>query len=205
MEEIDDFEAVIRQHEINNVFWAVFDGDTGKVLGIYPDSSADQFLNKIEIEKKTAELIQSGNIKLTNCFINLDESELVILESNSLVKIDDVLHRVIEHTWAPHNDADLYIHYSRIDNTLTLSLADYLGGTKALNNKKILKKINRDNTTAITLIASSYNDPNEFYYLLSLDLNELIDNDKIFLNICLPEKFSIYTRRLFKHYIMEIV
>jgi hypothetical protein len=39
---------------------------------------------------------------------------------------------------------------------------------------------------------------------LSLTIADLINQNKIFKNIQLDKQFSIYTRRLFKNYVMEI-
>ena len=66
------------------------------------------------------------------------------------------------------------------------------------------RKIHWNTDTEMLLLITDYNDPNVVYYMLSLSIAELINQNKVFENIVLKKKFSIFTRRLFKNYVMEI-
>ena len=114
MEEIDDFDLVIQsQSKISNVFWAVFDINTGKVTGIYPGSSADNQRYKIEIDPEIVSLINTGELHLSNCFVDVSQQSLQIVNATSLIKIDDILHRVPERKWSTDTVFDVYIKYNK--------------------------------------------------------------------------------------------
>lgn len=206
MEELDDFDIIVHQYQqIKNVFWAVFDPNTGVVMGIYPNSSADEFSNKVKINDDVVEAINRGEIQLKQCFVNVDQTEVQISDSNSLIKIDDILHRIIEKKWSEDEDFDVLVQYDKEHQTLKLSLAEYLGGTAISNTKKIKRQLDWAGDTKITLIISDYNDPNVLYYFISLRIDDLIGKEKIIENLKLPEYFSVYTRRIFKNYILDIL
>jgi hypothetical protein len=69
-------------------------------------------------------------------------------------------------------------------------------------NKK--KRIHWNGDTAMDLYITDYNDPNILHNILKLHVSDLVDVPKIFYDITLPERFSIYTKRIFKHYAVEI-
>ena len=62
-----------------------------------------------------------------------------------------------------------------------------------------------DGDTEIHFLMTDYNDPNVLYKMLSFKISDLIGNSKIYKNFELPLNFSIYTRRVFKNYVLEIL
>jgi hypothetical protein len=205
MEEILDFDDYIKnQTRPDTVYWAVYSPSTGEIQGIYPNNSADDFSNKLQISKDLAESIIEGKVQLTSCFVNVTSSELEIIQSQSLRKIDDVLHRVIDKKWSPIKDADIFIEYFQEKKNLKVSMTERFYGTR--KSKKLIskRKIEWKGSTELLLLVTDYNDPNVLYYMLSLTVNDLIGKNITFNNIEVSKKFSIYTRRVFKNYILDI-
>jgi len=205
MEEVVDFDKWVSENSVIEVtYWAVYDIETGKILGVYPNNSADQFQNKIQIKKDLAEMIAEGKILLRSCFVDITSSELEIIESQSLRKIDDVLHRVIDKQWTSDSDPDIVIEYFQKIKKIKVSMTERFYGT----NKSIVsdskRKIDWKGSTEILLSITDYNDPNVLYYTLSLKVTDLVGNAVTFNNIELDKKFSIYTRRVFKNYVLEV-
>jgi hypothetical protein len=190
MEEVIDFDQWYQTHNIEIEYWAVYDPETGKVKGIYPNQSADSFEHKIKVDQETGEAIGSGKISLANCYIDFESDTLEIIEIKSLIKIDDVLHRIIDSRWADSKDPDLTISVK--DNNLIFSLSDKV---------KSKKRIHYNGDTIMDFYITEYNDPNILFEKFSIQLNQLIDEEKSF-QIKLPQKFSVYTRRIFKKYIL---
>jgi hypothetical protein len=54
----------------------------------------------------------------------------------------------------------------------------------------------------MNFLITDYNDPNVLYEMISVKINELIGKSKTFENIDY-DKFSVYTRRLFKNCVIE--
>jgi len=127
---------------------------------------------------------------LANCYIDFESDTLEIIEIKSLIKIDDVLHRIIDSRWADSKDPDLTISVK--DNNLIFSLSDKV---------KSKKRIHYNGDTIMDFYITEYNDPNILFEKFSIQLNQLIDEEKSF-QIKLPQKFSVYTRRIFKKYIL---
>jgi hypothetical protein len=48
-----------------------------------------------------------------------------------------------------------------------------------------------------------FNDPHCLDCSVSVKIQELVNNKKVIDNIDLPKNFSVYTRRLFKNYVVE--
>jgi hypothetical protein len=205
MEETVDFDEYIKNQTIlETVYWAVYDPTTGGILGIYPNNTADDFSNKLQISNDLAESIIEGKIQFASCFVNVTSTELEIIESQSLRKIDDILHRVIDKQWAISKDADIVITYFQKTKNLTVSMTERFYGTQKSKISTSKRKIDWKGSTEILLLVTDYNDPNVLYYTLSLKVNDLIGKNVTFKNIEVPQKFSIYTRRVFKNYVLEV-
>jgi hypothetical protein len=99
----------------------------------------------------------------------------------------------------------MYITYNSKKKTLKIELSEELGGTKKLPKKfqpVTAKKIVWDGHTEMDFLITDYNDPNVLYEMISVKINTLVGNSKIFENIEY-NNFSVYTRRLFKNCVIE--
>lgn len=204
MEEVMDFdEWLASRKEVELVYWAVYDVDSGAVKGIYPGSSADGFENKIAIDTELALSIQEGTTQLSSCFVDLTADVLEISQVKNLTTIDDILHRVVEAVWTKEANNDIFIDYYQRENRLEVSMSAKFQGTRH-TELAAGRKIHWNTDTEMLILITDYNDPNVVYYMLSLTIAELINQNKVFENINLNSKFSVYTRRLFKNYVMDI-
>jgi hypothetical protein len=116
-----------------------------------------------------------------------------------------VLHRIISKEYSDITNPDLYLFYDSSNQTLTIELSEALGGTKQatdLTEPVKTKKIVWDGTTEMNFLITDYNDPNVLYEMISVKINELLGKSKTFENIDY-DKFSVYTRRLFKNCVIE--
>jgi len=200
-EELIIFDTSIKEQPADKEYWAVYDAESGQLLGVYPGRTADQFSNKLKIDNELADAIRQGVTTLESCSVDLTSDELTILEVQSLIKIDDILHRVIQKQWTQATDFDVYLKYYRTSKSFAVSLSDKF----FRDNKNTKHRIRWANDTEMTLLITEYNDPNVLYYTISLKIEDIIDKDKTFDNIDLPDRFCVYTKRIFKNYVIEVV
>jgi hypothetical protein len=204
MEEIEyDFSfPVFEPKEIKYV--AVFDKETGAVTSVGPEESFRDTDNKISVDREFVDGIVDCKINIHNCFVDFYDLKLEIKEVKSLFKIDDVLHRIPESRFVEFDDADIYVTYDVKNSKLKFELTERFHGTKPLKDSTIKKqKMVWSGDTSMDFYITAYNDPHRLISTLKLTLDDLIGKS-FELDLKLPEKFSIFTRRLFKNYIMDI-
>jgi GR25 family glycosyltransferase involved in LPS biosynthesis len=209
MEEIIDLETILNELNFPKLTYvAVFDPNTGEVTSVGPAYTFNNIENKVEIDQSTAELIIEGKIRLTSCFVDMQENKLEIAEIKSMFKIDDVLHRIVEAKWANINRPDVFIEYNRKKKILKIQLTEEFYGTKKVPKQfyPIAKrKVIWGGDTEMNFLITDYNDPNILYKMLSITISELVGKTKTIKDLELPERYSIYSRRVFKNYIIEEV
>lgn len=185
---------------------AEYSVDTGALLAVGPDHYFKDKENVIDIDQETAELIMEGKIKIHSCFVDLLNNELDITETKSIFKIDNVLHRIIEKKWSTIDRPDVYVSYNSKKKNIKFELSEEFGGTKKLAKKfQPVKKrrINWNGETEMNFMITDYNDPNLLFDMISFKINDIVGKS-IIVDIEIPKKFSVYTRRIFKNYVFEI-
>ncbi len=201
MEEIIDLSINWVPPEIT--YLASFDPETGMVTAVGPSHAFEGVENVVPIDQDTAELIIDGRITITSCSVDVTGEELSISETRSAYKIDDVLHRITDVRHADFENFNIYLTYD--NNKMSIELSEEFGGTKKLPEslqpvKK--KKVNWSGDTDMNFLVSAYNDPNSLYKIFTIKISELLGN-KVVLDLEVPKDFSVYTRRIFKNYVIE--
>ena len=203
MEEVIDFDKWLAEYKPPPVTYvAVFDPLTGKVKSVGPDFAFQDEQHKVEIDKDLAQSIISAEVQIENCMIDINSGTVEIAELKTLVKLDDVLHRVISLEYANVEKPDVYLTYTKKTNTLEIQLSEELGGTKTYEESCKPRKFVWDGNTIMNFLITGYNDPNLIYEMHDVTINDLIGKNKIIKDINY-DSFSVYTRRLFKNYIIE--
>lgn len=189
------------------IYFAIFDPETGQVTGICPGHAAEEIENKILIDNNIAESIIDGTIKMSNCIVDGNGGALDITETKNLVKIDDVLHRIVDVKYTSVENPDVVVSYHKAKQTLTFELAEHLAGTRKTQNESLTKpkKIYWAGETEMVFLITEYNDPNAFIDSITFTVSDLQEKPYIVEKISVPEKFSIYTRRIFEKYAFEEV
>ena len=202
MEEIDDWYLEVELPPVEYV--AVFDPVTGVVMSVGPSIAFENEENKIPILDTTAIDIIEGRIKLHSCFIDTDSETLEITENQNLYKIDDVIHRVISTQWTNPESADIFLTHSSKDNKIKVELAKKFGGTKTFDKEIPTRRMFWNGESEMFFTVTGYNDPHIIYESFSIKLSDLVGNFKLIkLGKDVPKRFSVYTRRLFKNYMIE--
>jgi len=202
-EELDFSFPVIEPREIKYV--AVFDTETGAVTSIGPEESFSAYTNKIYVDDDFVDNVVACKINIHNCFVDFYDLKLEIKEVKNLYKIDDVLHRIPDSKFVQLDEADIYVQYNSETEKLTIELTERFYGTYPMKNQFSKKqKMIWSGDTAMDLYITKYNDPHCLYHTVKITLDDLIGK-KFEMDLHLKEKFSIFTRRLFKNYIMESV
>jgi hypothetical protein len=180
---------------------AVFDSQTGAVLSVGPSHAFVDEKYKVPIDKETAESIISAEIKIDSCVIDINSNKLEVAEIRSVFKLDNVLHRIISMEYTNQKNLDVYLTYNLKNKSLKIELSTEFGGTKVPVVPVKERRIVWDGDTEMNFFITDYNDPNVLYEIVSVRIKDLVGKSKIFKNIDY-KKFSVYTRRLFKNYVI---
>ena len=203
MEKIIDFDSWMSEYQPVPVkYVAIYNPDTGQVSSVGPSHEFESEKYKIEIDKELAESIINAEIKIHQCLVDFDSNTLTFSEIKSVYKIDDVLHRVISKEFFKQEKIDICLTYNSKNNTLKIQLSEEFGGTKKCKSLVKSREIIWNGDTEMKFLVTDYNDPNLIFKMFSVKINELIGKTKIINNINY-DKFSVYTRRLFKNYVIE--
>ena len=203
MEKVSDFDEWISDYSpIHIKYVATFNPDTGSVIAVGPSHAFPDEINKIPIDKELAESIINSEIKISSCVVDINSNTIEVAEIKSIFKIDDVLHRIVDKKYSQNIKSDVHLTHNIDRKILKIELSKEFGGTKrnALNLKQ--RKIIWHGDTQMNFYITDYNDPNIMYEVISFKISDLLDNSQIIKNFNYTN-YSIYTRRLFKNYMIE--
>lgn len=203
MEEIIDFDEWLANYKPQKITYvAVFDSTTYAVKSVGPSHAFENEKYKISLDANTAEAIINGEIKISSCIVDIESNSIEIAEIKNVFKIDDVLHRIISKKYSTIEKNDIYLTYNSKKKTLKIELSSEFGGTKKVKGSTNLRKIIWDGDTEMNFLITDYNDPNLFFEMFSVKINELVGKSMVFENIDY-DNFSVYTRRIFKNYVID--
>jgi hypothetical protein len=187
------FDEWIKTVEVpEETYFFEFDAD-GNVIALHPGPSVDHIKNKIQIDLDVALGIYDRGETLRHYKVDVISGRVIKVNLTSITglsKIDDVLHRVIDKKWSKISKPDVSIEYDRTDSLLTFKI------------NPLLKTIEWQGDQDMVFLITEYNDPNVLQEMISFNVNELVKYPQRF-TLTLPEKFSIYTRRIFDKYTYE--
>lgn len=194
MEKIIDFDTFIanfvpREPE----YEAIFD-DSGVVISVCPKGISEHIKNKVHIDLDIVEQIHSGTLHLHNCFVDLDSGEIEIIRKEYLKKIDDILHRIPNLEFFDKSKSiDVKVTHDRKKSKIKFSMTEKLK----------TKKMRWSGDTILCFYFTDYNDPHILFDKFEITIDELYKKDRTF-EFEIDRKFSIYTKRLLKNYVLEI-
>jgi len=194
-QELMDFDEWISLPANQTIEYYVTFKEDGSLLGVYPSHAIGDVQNKIKIDEDIAIAISNGVENLFSYKVDIPTRTLLKINRfsmHNLIKIDDVLHRIIDKKWSNINDPDIIVNYSRDDNLLNFSMSSQYS-----------KNIIWDGDTVMIFLITEYNDPNALIEMISIRVGDITENTKSF-QLTLPNKFSVYTRRIFDKYVFEI-
>lgn len=205
MDEVEKFFEEIKLPPVT--YGAVFDPLSGAVTAVGPTIALKDEKNLIPVDKNIAEMIIEGSINISHCAVDIRNMTFELVERKTVSKIDDVLHRIIDKNWSTIDNPDIYLCYDKSNNSITVELTEEFNGTLIMPEKyqPVTKRnIIWDGETALNFYITEYNDPNIMYFKFKVLLKDLVDS-KIVVNCHnVPDKFSVYTRRVLKNYVLEI-
>jgi hypothetical protein len=193
-QELMDFDEWIKLPVNQTIeYYATFKDD-GALIGVYPSHAVLDLTNKIKIDDDIGTAIATGVENLFSYKIDIPTKKLIKLNkfsTHSLIKIDDIIHRVVDKKWSNIQDPDIIISHNIEHSTLTFSM-----------NDKYSNDIIWDGATEMIFLVTAYNDPNVLIHMLSIRAGDITEKTKSF-TLDLPTRFSVYTRRIFDKYIFE--
>lgn len=203
METIEDFDKWLREYKPPiTQYVAVFDPITNQVISVGPDHAFADQKHIVQISQEIAESIITAEIQIHNCRIDVESGQLAIAEKKTLNKLDDMLHRIPDIKYSEELKSDIHLTYSSKSKYLKIQLCSEFGGTKKHKGRDGTRKFIWDGSTDMDFLITDYNDPNLIFEMFSVKLSELVGHNVTIKNIEY-DRFSVYTRRLFKNYVIE--
>lgn len=180
-------------------FGAVYDPLTLSILKIGQKIFLDDDVNIIDADFDLAMKVITGDICITKCYADLEKFTVKIIEEKSLTLIEDILHRIPDIEYSKYETHDILVTIK--NNSIIFELNSELGGT--YQQSTIKKLVTWNDTTKLNFLLTAYNDPHIIYNIVEFSLSELIGKYKLVTVDNLPDRFSIFTNRLFKSYAIK--
>ena len=196
MEEVTDFDTWLKNYTPPEIYYyAIYNPETYQVIGIYPSYAAEAEKYKLKIDRDLAEDIQNGVVKMNTCFVDSESDTLEIIEKHSLRKIDDIVYRIPDSKYVDVTEADVVINVDIKNNIILFKLIDNLK----------TRKVMYDESTDMQFFVTEYNDPHKVIQTVTFKLNDIRSKEQSLKYKGQSLRFSIFTRRLFKKYVMSFV
>lgn len=206
--ELPDFDEWIKTFKVPETNYLAAFNETGQLTKVGPDHIFSDDENCVELSKEMAEEIISGRVLISKCYVDVKTGGVEIAQVEKLHKIDDMLHRIVEKQWTEVTVPDVYITYNKDQQQMVFELTESLGGTHVLPDEfqpVPKRKMVWDGETTLKFMLTNYNDPHIIHNVVEVKLHDLVENAYVLNNVSLPTGFSVYTRRLLKDYVLEIV
>ena len=191
--DLPPFDQWIKTLEIpDETYFFEFDND-GNVIALHPGQIVGKIKNKIQIDNSIALAIYESGETLRHYKVDTISGRVIKVNLASITglnKIDDVLHRVIDNRWTNITKPDIAIEYNKNESLLTFKI------------NPLLKTVEWQGNQDMVFLITEYNDPNILLEMINFNVNELVKYPQR-INVNLPAKFSIYTRRIFDKYTYE--
>ncbi len=191
--DLPPFDQWIKTIEVpEETYFFEFDND-GNVVALHPGQTVGEIKNKIQVDNSIALAIYEQGETLRHYKVDVISGRVIkvnLVSITGLHKIDDVLHRVIDKRWSKVTKPDISIEYNRQESLLTFKI------------NPLLKTVEWQGDQEMVFLITEYNDPNILQEMISFNVNELVKYPHR-ITVDLPEKFSIYTRRIFDKYTYE--
>ncbi len=205
MEKVTDIFSDIQITPVS--YMACYNPISGEVYAVGPSSAFTKEQSVIPLEKEMAEMIIEGEINIINCAVDTRSMTFELVEKKTVTKIDDVLHKISEQNWTDVECPDIFLTYDKKKNIFTIELTEEFYGTKVLPKKYqpvTKRKIIWSGETVLNFYVTEYNDPHILYAQFEVLLKDLIDSKITIKALSVPDKFSVYTRRVLKNYVIKI-
>lgn len=195
MEETIDFDSWLANYNPAEVkYVATYDPITGTVLSIGSETALAGESNKATVDDELALKVLDGSLPIHRCYVELDTAIVKIAEIKSIVKVNDVLHRIIESEYSMVSEHDIIVRYEKEAKAILI---------KAGDEKKLTTHWSAD--TILSFYLTDYNDPNVVHKIINITISDILATPSVTTDIELPERFSVYTKRLFRNYVLEIL
>jgi hypothetical protein len=197
MEEITyDFSDLIGKFDVRKIeYYALYDSNTLTVTGIYPSHALEDKSEAIQIDRELADSINEGRLNMSKCKANLYTRTVEVIEDVSEISIDTVLHRIIEKKW----------NTKKVKNDILITYDSKASIMRFNIHPKYFSDVTWPTSLELKFIVTGYNDPHVLYETVSFTLGHILDKKKIELKINIDDTFSIFTKRVFPHYQLEII
>lgn len=205
MEKINDIFSDIKITPVS--YMACYNPISGEVYSVGPSTAFTKEQTVISLEKDLAEMIIEGEINIINCAVDTRSMTFELVEKKTVTKIDDVLHKISEQSWTDVDCPDIFLTYDKKKNAFTVELTEEFYGTKKLPMKYqpvTKRKIIWSGETVLNFYVTEYNDPHILHAQFEVLLKDLIDSKISIKDLSVPEKFSVYTRRVLKNYVIKV-
>lgn len=190
--------------DLEIAYEAAYDPHTGKVLAVGPRGALVDYDYVISVDSIVAEEVLEGSTPLHHCFVDFETEQLDFVVAKPVEnKIDDVLHRIVEWKWVDTQEPSVIVTYNKQSETLTFGLSTAYGGQYAVSSPK-RKSLRWHGDSVMNFFATKYNDPHVCYAAWSFDIDALRVQNIVYKQILLPDRFSVFTRRLFDNYVLVI-
>jgi hypothetical protein len=173
---------------------AAYDPITGSVLAIGSETALAGETTKVLVDEEIALQVLDGSIPIHRCYVELETATVKIAEIKSILKVNDVLHRIIESQYSLVDEHDIIVTYEKKSKIFTIK-------SNGLEKKSVHWSVD----TKLPFYLTDYNDPNIVYKIVDIIISDIIDSSVTIEKIELPERFSVYTKRIFRNYILEVI
>jgi hypothetical protein len=198
-------EQIIDNNEFDKIifsktkFFASYDPDTGELLCVGPEHALEDVSSKIEIDEDIAEMIVIGKIFMQSCSVNLVTYKLETSLTKKKTTVNDTLFKIPLKKNVDVEKNDLSLFYYKKSKKLKVYLNEHYQ-KPSLTAKYQLS----DPTSNLNLIISDNSDPNCIHNILKVPFIDLLKKNKVIENIVITEKHSIYVKKIFADYALEI-
>lgn len=199
MEEIMDFDLWVEsQKNLIPKFYLIYN-DEGMITGLYPESAALNIVNKVELSQELQDKINAGEKSLASFRIDIVTKQLFELET---IKFFPSLIRVSEINYSSYKNFEIYLIYDRSNSLVKVELSTNLGGTRPDDAERRILDIHPD--LKMKFYFTDYNDPNILYDTIDIRVKDLLQGPVSAKVDVLPNRFGIFTKRLFDRYGLEV-
>jgi hypothetical protein len=185
MEEVT-LEELAKNYEFQKPKYFASYNQDGNIISIFGSENGSLIDNNvIEVESNLAISIITGEKNIFSYKVDCSSLKIYKFTQNELIA-NYSLHRVGQDIWSKITNPDIKILCKKSENSLIFILSPTFKNIKDYESYKL------------TFYITDYNDPDSLRNIINFDFLDLTKNEILFKNINLHDKFSIFTKPLFK-------